>query len=101
MIRLISMEMTEKLFRSLRRSATASAAPASVSCRIVALVVLLVFGGLVWGSHEWVLILFGVGFLRRLHRENELWVFVLIVLVVFFSLPHYPSLLNPLSVVCI
>ena len=92
MIRLISVEMAEKLFRSLRRSATfsatASAAAASVSYMIVALAVALVFGELVWGSHEWVLILFRVGFLGRFYGEHELRVFVLIIPVVLFSLPH-------------
>ena len=84
MIRLISVEMTEKLFWSLQRSATA----ASVSCMIVALAVVLVFGGFDWGSYEWVLILFRVGFLRRFHGEHELRISVLIVLVVLFNLPH-------------
>ena len=88
MIRLISVEMTEKLFWSLQRSATFSAAAASVSCMIVALAIVLVFGGFDWGSYEWVLILFRVGFLGRFYGEHELRVFVLIIPVVLFSLPH-------------
>ena len=97
------MEMTEELFWSVRRSATfsatASEAAAFVSCMIVALAVALVFGELVWGSHEWVLILFRAVFLRRFHREHKLRVFVLVIPVVFFSLPHYPSLFDPPSMV--
>ena len=99
------MEMTEELFWSVRRSATfsttAPTASASMSWMTVVLVVMLTLGRLIWGSHEWVLTLFGVGFFRRFHRENELWIFVLIVPILFFSLSHYPSLFDPLSVVCI
>ena len=105
MIRLIAMEMTEELFRSVRRSATFSTtapmASASVSLVTLVLVVMLTLGRLIWGSHEWVMLLFGAGFLRRFHGEHELWVFVLIVPILFFSLSHYPSLFDPLSVVCI
>ena len=95
------MEMIEEIFWSVRRSTTAPTASASVSWMTVVLVVMLTLGKLIWGSHEWVLILFGTGFLRRFHGEHELWVFVLIVPILFFSLSHYPSLFDPLSVVCI
>ena len=77
MVRLVAVEMEEKLFQSVRRPTTfsATAASALVPRMIAALVVVLTFGGFVWGSHEWVLFLIRVSFLRRFYRKHELWVF--------------------------
>jgi len=105
MVRIAAVEMAEKLSWSIRRSttfsSTSTAASAFVPWMIATLVVLLSFGGFVWWSHELVLFLLRTSFLRGLHREHELRVFVLVILVVFLSLPHYPSLLDPSSVVCV
>ena len=54
MVRLVAVEMAEKLFQSIRRpttfSATATAASALVPRMIVALVVVLTFGGFLFGG---------------------------------------------------
>ena len=99
------MEMAEKLSGSIRRSTTLSAATAAASASVTwvtaTLIVVLTFGCFVWWLHEWILFLISAVFLRRFHRENVLWVLVLVIPVVFLCLSHDPSLLDSSPVVCV
>ena len=56
MIRIAAVKVAEKLFGTIRRSttfsATTSAASALVPGMIMTLIVVLTFGGFVWGSYE-------------------------------------------------